>query len=211
MMSTSPSASGTRLVPASRADLCLEFADTRYWRGTQPSTESLHGIDDVVAWCRSMGTLDEAADAALRAWWRDHPERAGAAFDEAVALRESIFTVFSDAAAARAPAPDALDRLNRALAAAPARANLRIADGAYVWELPAPTPDAASLLAPVLWSAGDLLTGPRLDRVRRCANDKCLWLFLDESKGGTRRWCSMSACGNRAKAHRHYAKKKRVV
>lgn len=200
--------SDVRLVAASRPDLCLEFADTRYWRGTQPPTESLHGIEDVVAWCRSMGTLDEAADTALRAWWREHPQRAAAAFDEAVALRESIFTVFSDASAAHAPAPDALDRLNGALASAPARANLRIADGGYVWELPAPTPDAASLLAPVLWSAGDLLTGPRLGRVRRCANDKCLWLFLDESKSGTRRWCSMSACGNRAKAHRHYAKRK---
>jgi predicted RNA-binding Zn ribbon-like protein len=45
--------------------------------------------------------------------------------------------------------------------------------------------------------------------VRECANDKCLWLFLDDSKNGTRRWCSMSACGNRAKAHRHYARLKR--
>ena len=50
--------------------------------------------------------------------------------------------------------------------------------------------------------------GERLDRVRRCANDVCLWLFLDDSKSGNRRWCSMSACGNRAKAHRHYARKK---
>ena len=66
----------------------------------------------------------------------------------------------------------------------------------------------AALLAPALWSAGDLLTGPQLARVRECANDKCLWLFLDESKNGTRRWCSMSACGNRAKAHRHYLRSK---
>jgi predicted RNA-binding Zn ribbon-like protein len=43
-------------------------------------------------------------------------------------------------------------------------------------------------------------------RVRRCANEKCLWLFVDESKNGTRRWCDMTACGNRAKARRHYLK-----
>jgi predicted RNA-binding Zn ribbon-like protein len=47
-----------------------------------------------------------------------------------------------------------------------------------------------------------------LARVRHCANERCLWLFLDDSKSGTRRWCSMSACGNRAKAHRHYARQK---
>ena len=65
-----------------------------------------------------------------------------------------------------------------------------------------------ALLAPVLWSAGDLLAGPRLGRVRRCANPQCLWLFLDDSKTGNRRWCSMATCGNRAKAHRHYLRQK---
>ena len=48
----------------------------------------------------------------------------------------------------------------------------------------------------------------RLARVRRCANDKCRWVFLDDSKSANRRWCSMSACGNRAKAHRHYARRR---
>ena len=60
------------------------------------------------------------------------------------------------------------------------------------------------LLAPILWSAADLLARADRLRVRRCANDKCLWLFIDRSKAGTRRWCDMAACGNRAKAQRHY-------
>ena len=42
------------------------------------------------------------------------------------------------------------------------------------------------------------------DKVRRCANPECGWLFLDDSRAGKRRWCSMLACGNRAKARRHY-------
>jgi predicted RNA-binding Zn ribbon-like protein len=59
----------------------------------------------------------------------------------------------------------------------------------------------------MMWSAADLLT--RADRrVRRCANEACLWLFIDESKAGTRRWCDMSSCGNRAKSRRHYLKTK---
>lgn len=36
-----------------------------------------------------------------------------------------------------------------------------------------------------------LLTGPRLDRLRECAGDDCYLLFLDTSRPGTRRWCSM--------------------
>jgi predicted RNA-binding Zn ribbon-like protein len=62
----------------------------------------------------------------------------------------------------------------------------------------------------VLWSAADLLTGARLARIRRCANDRCLYLFVDDSRNGTRRWCSMSMCGNRAKAHRHYVKSRQA-
>lgn len=43
------------------------------------------------------------------------------------------------------------------------------------------------------------------DRIRRCANHDCVLWFLDVSRPGTRRWCSMASCGNREKARRHYA------
>ncbi|MFP3991360.1 CGNR zinc finger domain-containing protein [Streptomyces sp. E11-3] len=59
------------------------------------------------------------------------------------------------------------------------------------------------------WTAArdylDLLsTAP--DRIRKCAHDACILHFFDTSRNGTRRWCSMAACGNRAKASRHYAR-----
>lgn len=41
-------------------------------------------------------------------------------------------------------------------------------------------------------------------RLRPCANDECRLFLLDRSRGGTGRWCSMSGCGNRMKARRHY-------
>ncbi|MGW7262948.1 CGNR zinc finger domain-containing protein [Streptomyces sp. NPDC054842] len=51
-----------------------------------------------------------------------------------------------------------------------------------------------------------LATAP--DRIRRCAHAACILHFFDTSRNGTRRWCSMAACGNRAKASRHYARTK---
>ncbi|MEV7617297.1 CGNR zinc finger domain-containing protein [Streptomyces sp. NPDC089799] len=59
------------------------------------------------------------------------------------------------------------------------------------------------------WTAArdylDLLAaGP--DRIRKCASCTCLLHFFDTSRNGTRRWCSMAICGNRAKANRHYAR-----
>ena len=40
------------------------------------------------------------------------------------------------------------------------------------------------------------------ERIRRCAHPDCILYFYDTSKNGTRRWCSMKTCGNRAKARR---------
>jgi predicted RNA-binding Zn ribbon-like protein len=40
-------------------------------------------------------------------------------------------------------------------------------------------------------------------RIRPCANPDCVLWFLDVSRPGTRRWCSMAGCGNRDKAARH--------
>ena len=42
------------------------------------------------------------------------------------------------------------------------------------------------------------------DRIRQCDNHGCVLWFYDTSRNGTRRWCSMAGCGNRAKARRHY-------
>ena len=61
------------------------------------------------------------------------------------------------------------------------------------------------ILWPVAWSAAELLTEGPLARVREYpGDDNCGWLFLDTSRNGSRRWCDMSTCGNRAKARRYY-------
>jgi predicted RNA-binding Zn ribbon-like protein len=80
--------------------------------------------------------------------------------------------------------------------------------GAYVWRIERVGLSGPALLAPVLWSAADLLVQAPHRRIRQCANPQCLWLFIDASKNGTRRWCDMAACGNRAKAQRHYLRSK---
>jgi len=46
-------------------------------------------------------------------------------------------------------------------------------------------------------------------RLRPCANEECRLFLLDHSRAGTARWCSMSGCGNRMKARRHYSKTRR--
>jgi predicted RNA-binding Zn ribbon-like protein len=177
-----------------RPDLCLEFVNTRYWRGQTTPTETLNTPEDLAAWMAANGGPKGAKP----------PMRKE--FERALELRELVHRVFDAEAQDKAPAARDLEALNAALAAAPARTTLKRERGVYGWDIDLRSGTAVVLLAPVLWSAGDLLAGPRLSRVRRCANSECGWLFLDDSRAGKRRWCSMQACGNRAKAKRHYHK-----
>jgi len=63
------------------------------------------------------------------------------------------------------------------------------------------------MLWPIVRSAVDLLTSREARRVKVCPGlDDCGWLFLDTSKSGRRRWCSMDSCGSRSKMRRYYAR-----
>jgi predicted RNA-binding Zn ribbon-like protein len=195
-------------VPAAKADLALEFANTRFWRGRETQSETLNSPDELLKWCVDAN-IPQAAIEQLRTWWQQHPRKAEQALGDALELREALYRIFRAIAEEAAPASADLEILNRALKAAPARSQLLRANGGYAWALSDLEPEIAALLAPVIWAAGDLLIEPARLKVRRCANDECVWLFLDDSKSGTRRWCDMKSCGNRAKAHRHYAKQKK--
>jgi len=196
------------LVPGFPDDLCLGFANTRYYRGSEPPTETLGDLSALLAWCRSSIGLTIAGERALRRAWRE--EAAGAAvLREALDLRELIYRIFFCTAEGKAPGVADLNAVNDALEAAPDRIGIARSGSGFAWRVGATAgPSIPALLAPVSWSAANLLTGPRLARVRHCSNERCLYLFVDDSKSGTRRWCSMSACGNRAKAHRHYVRHK---
>jgi predicted RNA-binding Zn ribbon-like protein len=189
-------------IPAPPDDLALAFANTRYWRGLEKPTEELHSLADLVAWCGSHGGIgQEGLNSAGELG--EQPDRW---FAKAIETREAVAGIFRATAEGRTPRTDDLAAFDAALAATPPRSRLaRLASG-YGWQLERAEAGIPLLLAPVLWSAADLLAGKRLQRVRRCANDGCLWLFLDDSKSGNRKWCMMSACGNRAKAHRHRAR-----
>ncbi|SOD77528.1 Putative stress-induced transcription regulator [Streptomyces sp. 1222.2] len=100
-----------------------------------------------------------------------------------------------------APADTAdLDLVNDA-AARPPLAPAIGADGTRGW---APGPATGpQLLSTVARDAVDLLTGPYAQRIRMCAGDRCYLLYVDTSRPGRRRWCSMEHCGNRHKVRAH--------
>ncbi|MFH2036903.1 MAG: CGNR zinc finger domain-containing protein [Candidatus Zixiibacteriota bacterium] len=48
--------------------------------------------------------------------------------------------------------------------------------------------------------------GGEWGHLKICHNEACRWIFFDSSKNGSGRWCSMKACGSRAKAKAYRAR-----
>lgn len=198
-----PEPATERIVSAPAPSLCLDFVNTRYWRGTPRPSESLDGFDALQHWLRQSGVVDAATAERLQALPAADASAAQRLLQDALDARESLYGLLQALAAALPVPVPALAALAQRVAAAPPRDRLVLTSQAIGWRVAMRRPDAAEVLAPVWWSAGDLALASGRLRLRCCANPQCGWLFLDDSKSGTRRWCSMSACGNRAKVQRH--------
>jgi predicted RNA-binding Zn ribbon-like protein len=113
--------------------------------------------------------------------------------DQARELREAIRRLFDCARQGGSPAVADL-RLVNEWARSPVSAPQIGPDFARVTVGPDP---ATGALAYIARESVEFITGPDLGRLRTCAG--CTLLFLDRSRPGNRRWCSMERCGNRNK------------
>jgi predicted RNA-binding Zn ribbon-like protein len=184
--------------------LCLDLANT--WGNRENATDDrLSCYGDLVQWAQQAGIVDDGGDRGLRRRASRHPGEADEAFGMAVKLREVVYRVCSTAAAGKSPDDSDLEILNRFLSKVPRRYLCHGGD-CCEWEWAEDDSDLRRVMWPVLRSAGDLLTSAKAKRIRECEAPDCNWLFLDTSRGGRRKWCDMSVCGNRAKARRYYAR-----
>lgn len=186
--------------------VALDLVNTVDWRGDPARRQELLAtFDDLLAWAQASTVATPAEVRTMQAAARRDPLRAERALKRARRLRELLARAL--AAASRGVAPSAGDvrRLNAFLAAALAHRQLDVRRTSVVWSWSAgPDETFDALLWPVVLAAAELLTSDDRSRIHECGGDGCGWLFLDTSRNGRRRWCTMQGCGNRAKARRFY-------
>jgi predicted RNA-binding Zn ribbon-like protein len=194
--------------------LALDFTNTVGNHASAEPSEGLNTYTDLAHWAEYLGLLPAPAAERLRALAERQPAAAEAVRAQAVELREAIYRLLLAHRRGEGVEPDDLLRLNHHLSDALAHAQLTPDGEGYAlrWDLSDSTA-LESPLWPVAYSAADLLATPdQLGRVGQCQDDRgCGWLFLDLTKNHSRRWCAMDDCGNRAKAKRHYERKKSAV
>jgi predicted RNA-binding Zn ribbon-like protein len=190
-------------------ELCLDFANTVEPRHGDDRHDYLAVYPDLVRWAGHAGALSEEEARRLLRVAEARPAEAAEAFEWALALRETIYRVFSAVAYGELSEGEDLETVTAAHLEALAHYRIVPAAEGFGWKV-AKDDGLGRPVWRVSLSATALLTGGELDRVKACpvGEGGCAWLFHDESKNKSRRWCSMEGCGSRAKMRRMYARRR---
>ena len=182
-------------------NVALDFLNTRTYVNGR-ATDLLSPPEELREWLVGVGLHAHGIDVEAS------PPAARLLFDEARRLRDGILTAVEAHGRCETVPPRVLYALNRVLEASRSTVQL-VHDGERLTLVKLGTaPDSLAALSPIALAAATLLTEADRRRIRQCGSQRCVLWFLDTSKNGRRRWCSMATCGNRAKAARHYQKQK---
>lgn len=207
----------SRELPIVGGDLALDFANTVDDPYGPEHYDHAGTYPELVAWSIRIGILRPREATALLAVATERPRARSNALTKAHALRTILISVFTEAAVINrreiAEPPEATpiatlaaqwQSLRPFVTDAMAHAELRPGDHAY--QLTWPVMERLdAMLWPIAVAAGQLLTAPQLGRIKKCAS--CPWVFLDQSKNFSRRWCDMNICGTHEKMRRYVTRR----
>jgi predicted RNA-binding Zn ribbon-like protein len=186
----------------------LDFVNSERWHRTDKPVDTIISYREAVVFASRVGLLeDESELKAVVAAAESDPRHCVEALRVLLRVRATIYRIFSAIARGKEPAAADLDALRGAHADAVRHAAIvPCADGfTWSWNGTDPWRRVARPLGAV---AMQLLLSPHQARVKQCAREGCGWLFLDQSKNGSRRWCTMDICGSRVKMRAHYRRMK---
>ncbi len=188
--------------------LCLDFANTIHEYGAADPREELANFQDLVSFEYQAGAITGREAATLSSRAAKNPPMANKTLSAAKEFRRSLYRSFSAIARGKDPSSADLAYFNRVLPGMLQNLQVQRKGHEVVWVWKKDHRNLDPVLWPIVRSAAELLTSDERALVRECEREDCTWLFLDKSKNGTRRWCDMKVCGNRAKWHRYHKKHK---
>ncbi len=182
-----------------------------------PAKAPAPGELEVVQRYVNTADLEDVADhipdpAALAAWLGAHGLEVTGGIDaqthqRALGLREAIRGLALANNGGPTYAVD-LGILNRAAGQSQLRA--RFAAGGMVrLESEAPAGSVEHALGPIIAAVFGAMATGSWGRLKACRRHSCRWVFYDASKNRSSTWCRMDECGNRAKAERFRARKRK--
>ena len=187
----------------------LDFHNTVAWPSRGKSNNRLPRPVDLVRWGADSGIVTSHEARRLHAYCIRNGSRSRSELAETLRLRDDIHHLFSVLARDSVPADASIAAINRHLKKSRSRQRIEWRDGELRWS-PVVSRGTTMIMDRLALNAAELLTSKDLQRLRSCANPECGWLFLDTTRNGLRKWCSMAECGGRAKAKRYYESQKKL-
>jgi predicted RNA-binding Zn ribbon-like protein len=186
--------------------LCLDFCNSGQGIRDSRAEEWIASYADLIDWLEAAEAIGAKQAARLRAAGARSPQAGRELWTRSLELREALARVLLARAEGRPAASADLRAIDAEYARTASFARLSATGGGFAWTLDASAEALDAALRPIVESAVQLLTSDKLARLRRCGNSTCYWLFLDETKNCSRRWCEMASCGNLMKVRRHRAR-----
>jgi predicted RNA-binding Zn ribbon-like protein len=196
---------GQLIEPSEIRWLCVDFANTVEWRAGSKPVDKMTGYGRFVLWGERGIVLPEAIARRLREEAEMRPQEAQQALDRAITLREAIYRVLYAVGNNLPRDPADVGLLNASYQEAISHKGLADIGERFVWTWEGEATNLNALTWKIAQSAANLLTSDYASRLKSCPGEGCAWLFVDTSRNGSRRWCEMQICGNRAKVRRHRA------
>ena len=166
------------------ASLAFSFTGTVGDRGLPTPLERLATPDALSEWLYLTGLSPRRL------------EVTAAEFHDALEVREAIHRLGS-AIVGGDPVDEAdVHTINVAANHRPPRPEMTPDAADFAWVSNSVREALSAIASDAILTAAD---AKRRRLIRLCENPKCRSLFLDESRPGTRRWCSMRTCGAAAK------------
>jgi predicted RNA-binding Zn ribbon-like protein len=184
----------------------LDFLNTRPVVEDGP-TELLSDFHALERWLNASGMAGSASTKALLRSWRHSPQ-AAAFLRELIQFRERLREAVLRIESGHVPAEDFIEEVNLRLERYPLQSVLRKEGGRLVREVQFAPRKPMDLWAPIMDAAADLLSESDPVRIRKC--ESCVVHFLDVSRKGSRRWCSMNICGNKVKVAAYQRRKRGI-
>jgi predicted RNA-binding Zn ribbon-like protein len=185
-------------------NLSLNFANTVHDRRAEPLEDYLHNYLDLIAWANHADAIDRSQKKILLQKSRENQGEANQIYQDGIQLREAIYESVVSLIDQKPLPRMHLKLINQWLSKALSTLQLNPLDGDYVLDWEADNVELKFVLFPIIRSFADLITSDDRERIKQCSN--CGWVFVDNSRNKSRRWCSMEVCGNRVKARRHASK-----
>lgn len=182
----------------------LDFLNTRPVLA-QGQTELLAGFHALERWLISSGVVHSPKLKSLLRSWRQSPE-AALFLKELIEFRERLRQAVLRLEAGQAASDEFIQEVNAGLRRHPTATVLRKRETQVIREPLLEFRQPSDLWTLFFDGAADLLSEPQTHRIRKC--EACVLHFFDNSKKGSRRWCSMNICGNKLKVAAYQRRKR---